>query len=1295
MSLPASFGSIPVVANGVVGDIPSVPRLAIPTPDSGWETERGGDSGRGRTASDGGRPMTTREGSRRSSRSRAMSGFKDIWDENRVDEVRGPSEVVSRAVSASIDTDIGGHAADSENVVELLRGRPDVGPSGGQRLSALSLQRKAEKNRSQSAFAMGGGRRRSEALSAKGAGGGGGGTGGREAGPADFASAGLLAHFELQKMKAMGGVQGGAGGGGEGGSGGGGGKAMIDEARLGKCCAIMETMTVKYFDEEIAQLKDELFRCIFRDFDKLERSGEPRTAQAFVDANPFFKLLDREKAKTRKLQEENKGSWIKLQELRETNARLEKRLEMLSLPSLEAPHLPGGDGDGRGGKGAAGRRPATGVDGVGGRGGGGRMLGRASTAVPGGGNNRHGRIQQQASTPFLGEGAGSDSLFDLLNANATVSVKHGGGAVAPGAVGKGGQQQQQHASATASTKASIMSSVEELKAAVIEGQKKNQGRDKDLTAMVYFGAAFKEVNKMVSSLNDFEEFEAAVNAKESGVESTVTTKTGQGFVKRRRGDMEARWRDFSKWLSRHPEAREKAETCGQLRPIYEDWKAVFEYKAEFSTMIRALERHKQVVVGKQICKDGSYKLSFSERVGENPMDPSSDEDEDMEELVAKRDETILMLQSKVQAIDQTVAACNEMNAQQMELRVGELEKLHLELETAEKKRQEEELAARDATIENLRGTLSECRQEIAQKDRMIAGLSSERMQEMEEKLKEMEKREKNMQNQVGEAMERVSEAKNKHAALAGEIEAMKAKQESNREEWNRKGKYMVERSERDKEEEKKQALLRLEEQHARQMSMYKEVLRKPAVISSERLNIILETFGMLQRAVGSIMQGVESLPEQDKVALASRTAREFDACHAALLESVATEEEQEEEARAAAAGGGAVGGVGISGGYGGDEIVEFVRLSDHGMQTEPMAADYMPEDGGGGKQGKGGKDKKGKKGDKKGDKKAAKVGWGTDEKLRNEMSVNLHRTIEVVYRHKEDRDALQDGVELPRDSPVTCLKQMLVEKHLRWEAATEEEMRISSLALAFKGLDKRATLFGRLFGIFDPLPPAFCDCFMSLRRHASFKPAGARQVRWTRSVIDNGLPPDSEGELPRCEEGTVLSEVGRCALDLLCKQFRIETVLAERILSGYEMEDTLSEDVVLGVADIVLSAAKQMDVRSQIIIDAFQKTCQGETHAHRPLSDPSTSLALLQAPICAPFALADSPPFPRQARPCNDWRRVTRGGEQDHAEGVLRHCKGGRREPGPVRCVPFKNLRRRDAGGILDFGRGALTSQGA
>ena len=1087
-------------------------------------------------------------------------------------------------------------------------------------------------------------------------------------------------------MKAMGGVQGGVRGGegegGEGGSGqGGGGKAMIDEARLGKCCAIMETMTVKYFDEEIAQLKDELFRCIFRDFDKLERSGEPRTAQAFIDANPFFKLLDREKIKTRKLQEENKGSWIKLQELRETNARLEKRLEVLSLPSLEALHPPGGEADGRGGKGAGGRRHATVADGVGGRGG----VGRASTAVPGGGNNRHSRIQQQASTPFLGEGAGSDSLFDLLNPNAHVSVKHGGFAAVSAAVEKGGQQQ--HASATASTRASIMSGVEELKAAVLEGQKKNQGRDKDLTAMVYFGAAFKEVNKMVNSLNDFEEFEAAVNAKESGIESTVTTKTGQGFVKRRRGDMEARWRDFSKWLSRHPEAREKAETCGQLRPIYEDWKAGFEYKAEFSTMLRALERHKQVIVGKQICKDGSYKLSFSDRVGENPMDPSSDEDEDMEELVAKRDETILVLQSKVQAIDQTVAACNEMNAQQMELRVGELEKLHAELEMAVNKRHEEELAARDTTIENLRGTLSECRQEIAQRDRVIAGLSPERMQEFEEKLKEMEKREKNMQNQVGEAMERVSEAKNKNAILMGEIEAMKAKQESNRDEWNRKGKYMVERSERDKEEEKKQTLLRLEEQHARQMSIYKEVLRKPAVISSERLNIILETFGMLQRAVGGILQGVESLPDQERVALASMTAREFDACHAALLESVTTEEEEKE---AQAAGGGAMGRVRVSDGYGGGEIVEFVRLSDHGMQTEPMAADYLPEDGGGGKQGKGGKDKKGKKGDKKADKKAAKAGWGTDEKLRNEMSVNLHRTIEVMYRHKEERDALQDAVRLPRDSPAMCLRQLLVEKHLRWEAATEEEMRISSLALAFKGLDTRATLFGRLFGIFDPLPPAFCDCFMSLRKHASFKPAGGRQVRWTRSVIDSGLPPDSEGELPRCEEGTVLSEVGHSALDLLCKQFRIETVLAERILSGYEMEDTLSGDLVFGVADIVLSAAKQMDVRSQIIIDAFHKSCQGETHAHHPfLPPPSPSLTCQ-----LPFALADSPPFPRQARRCYCWRRVTRGGQQDHAEGVQRHCQGGRRETGPVRCGSFKNLRRRDAGGIFDFGRGALTSQG-
>ncbi len=49
--------------------------------------------------------------------------------------------------------------------------------------------------------------------------------------------------------------------------------------------------------------------------------------------------------------------------------------------------------------------------------------------------------------------------------------------------------------------------------------------------------------------------------------------TTNQFIKRRKHDREARWRDFCKWLGRHAEARPK--NTMELRPIYEQWKVPY------------------------------------------------------------------------------------------------------------------------------------------------------------------------------------------------------------------------------------------------------------------------------------------------------------------------------------------------------------------------------------------------------------------------------------------------------------------------------------------------------------------------------------------------------------------------------------------------------------------------------------------------------------------------------------------------------------------------------------------------
>lgn len=67
-------------------------------------------------------------------------------------------------------------------------------------------------------------------------------------------------------------------------------------------------------------------------------------------------------------------------------------------------------------------------------------------------------------------------------------------------------------------------------------------------------------------------------------------------LKRQKAPREARWRDFAMYLERLSRRETLPVKREKLRDLYDKWRFPFEYKATFATMLRALERHKQISI---------------------------------------------------------------------------------------------------------------------------------------------------------------------------------------------------------------------------------------------------------------------------------------------------------------------------------------------------------------------------------------------------------------------------------------------------------------------------------------------------------------------------------------------------------------------------------------------------------------------------------------------------------------------------------------------------------------------------
>jgi hypothetical protein len=156
-----------------------------------------------------------------------------------------------------------------------------------------------------------------------------------------------------------------------------------------------------------------------------------------------------------------------------------------------------------------------------------------------------------------------------------------------------------------------------------------------------FGEARLLVQRVVTQLDAVDIFYDEMDHRSGGgTRAAVLPAGGAGqagsgsiFFKRRRADREARWSDFVRYLARHP--ADRLPSVAGLQAVYDSWRAGLGYVAEFATMLRALQRHGQVLpvgAGSAGGRDGEKELRYAEPFGED-LDLSSSEEENVDFLL--------------------------------------------------------------------------------------------------------------------------------------------------------------------------------------------------------------------------------------------------------------------------------------------------------------------------------------------------------------------------------------------------------------------------------------------------------------------------------------------------------------------------------------------------------------------------------------------------------------------------------------------------------------------------------------
>ena len=488
-------------------------------------------------------------------------------------------------------------------------------------------------------------------------------------------------------------------------------------------------------------MKEELFRAIFLDYGALKKMPAPRTREAFLEAKPYFEQLELEREKVQALEAKVKCCEDENEKHKDANHRLEARVKMLT--EMRSAVV------GKAGKGASGNgsSPGKGVvvkkvsdfeheamqSDLMSRGSVSRSLvskfeHSGNRVIPDAGNEMSGANTWREGSR-VGRGVSFRSIRQVSSSslNASQPMPAEGGGLCSSSPGQG-KRPNPFISAMPMVKV-VASEINDLEIYLRKYHSEVSAEDaiKARAGHTLTSRQTQNDTGEQHGIGKIESTEPATqrsrnvldNEEEDGIlrgglpgEGKEMKKVPPGHtlvmgqkLKRRKSTQEARWGDFAIYLSRHPEAR--APQRDDLQAIYDKWRMKLDYKASFARMLRALERNKQIVV------EGAAadKISYSSALGMD-MPPSSDEEEDLEDVISERDARIVKLQVEKQSVEHKLAEEVATSAQKLERRMLELEEHSNKIFESAQRNHDERIKILQERIEELNGKLKAKEEEL-------------------------------------------------------------------------------------------------------------------------------------------------------------------------------------------------------------------------------------------------------------------------------------------------------------------------------------------------------------------------------------------------------------------------------------------------------------------------------------------------------------------------------------------------------------------------------------------------------
>jgi hypothetical protein len=555
---------------------------------------------------------------------------------------------------------------------------------------------------------------------------------GKQSNGVEFKSTGLFVHTELERLRTVDESR---------------KNDKPEQGRVAHCCSLLERLQVKYFDEEVGMLKEELFRAIFKDSEALKRMPVPRNKEAFLNAKPFFELWQQERDRMDALQLEIKKYKAEVELQESVNQHLQARVKLLSDLS----------GKGGGGGGLKSVRPESGGTESGARTKSQQFESEASLSQ----SMLRGSISTSQSQSF--KASSSRQSLKKLPQKLTPENSLRGDANWPNYAGESERERERgiepdsapsfHKTRPQPQSMSMPASMKQIsfrgEARVPEGR--GGGGLQTPKEPNPFIMAAPRVKLVASEIDNFEDYlrmqrqmlvpgDRTDSSPQHGLHVPSFSGSDQGRGTKNEGDSEHdaphsvgayKTSEENREVEPHPRAdegdeegngRTKAprghtfvmgqkmrrrkgvneprwrdfsiylsrhqESCFEckekLNVEYDKWRVTFDYKAPFPAMLRALERHKQI----EVVGDANDLIVYSKSLGQI-LDHSSDEEEDLEQAIGIRECRIVKLQMENAFVKGLLEEEMANHTHKLEQRMEELEQLSDQIFESRKKNFEE------------------------------------------------------------------------------------------------------------------------------------------------------------------------------------------------------------------------------------------------------------------------------------------------------------------------------------------------------------------------------------------------------------------------------------------------------------------------------------------------------------------------------------------------------------------------------------------------------------------------------